>query len=128
MDTYVCEKCKFTLFINSPSYIYIYIYIYVIFFKKAMLFHYMQQWRLGERYSSYSFSTSSLDGGEWSSSRPGRALPPAKGPSVLPFVQEAGWAPEPGWTQRLEKKSFRLGRGSNLDRPVVQPVTRHYTA
>jgi hypothetical protein len=56
---------------------------------------------LGERrYSSYSFSTSALDGGEWSASRPGRALPRGKGPPV-PTVQEAGWAPEPVWTQRL---------------------------
>jgi hypothetical protein len=62
--------------------------------------------RLGERkYSSYSVSTSALDGGEWSASRPGRALPPGKGPPV-PIVQEAGWAPEPVWTQRLEEKSF----------------------
>jgi hypothetical protein len=31
----------------------------------------------GERiYSSYSFMTSALDGGEWSASRPGRALAP----------------------------------------------------
>jgi hypothetical protein len=44
-------------------------------------------------------------GGEWSASRPGRALPPGKGPPV-PIVQEAGWAPEPVWTQRLEEKSF----------------------
>jgi hypothetical protein len=57
------------------------------------------------RYSSYSFSTSALDGGEWSASRPGRALPPGKGPPV-PIVQEAGWASEPVWTQRLEEKSF----------------------
>jgi len=28
------------------------------------------------RYSSYSFSTSALEGGKWSASRPGRALPP----------------------------------------------------
>jgi hypothetical protein len=28
------------------------------------------------RCSSYSFLTSALDGGEWSASRPGRALPP----------------------------------------------------
>jgi hypothetical protein len=46
-----------------------------------------------------------LDGGEWSASRPGRALPPGKGPQVL-IVQEAGWAPEPVWTQRIEEKSF----------------------
>jgi hypothetical protein len=26
--------------------------------------------------------------------------------SPVPIVQEAGWAPEPVWTQRLEGKSF----------------------
>jgi hypothetical protein len=55
--------------------------------------------------SSYSFLTSALDRGEWLASRPGRALPPGKGPSV-PIVQEAGWTSEPVWTQRLEEKSF----------------------
>jgi hypothetical protein len=60
---------------------------------------------LGGEYSSYSFTTSALDGGEWSASRPGRVLPPGKG-SPVPIVQEAGWAPEPVWTQRLEEKSF----------------------
>jgi hypothetical protein len=34
------------------------------------------------RYSSYSFLTSALEGGEWSASRPGRALPPEKEPPV----------------------------------------------
>jgi hypothetical protein len=42
---------------------------------------------------------------EWSESRPGRALAPGKGPPV-PIVQEAGWAPQPVWTQRTEEKSF----------------------
>jgi hypothetical protein len=56
------------------------------------------------RYSSYSFTTAALDWGEWLVSRPGRALAPGKGPPV-PIVQEAGWAPEPVWTQRLEEKS-----------------------
>jgi hypothetical protein len=59
-------------------------------------------------------------------SRPGRALPPGKGPSV-PIVQEAGWASEPIRTQSTEEKSFRLFRVSNLHRPVVQPVAKHYT-
>jgi hypothetical protein len=59
----------------------------------------------GEEYSSYSFSTSALDGGEWSASRPGRAFIPGKGPPA-PIVQEAEWTPEPVWTQRLEEKSF----------------------
>jgi hypothetical protein len=45
----------------------------------------------------------------------------------VPIVQEAGWAPEPVWTQRLDENSFRLCRGLNLDRLVVQSVARHYT-
>jgi hypothetical protein len=57
------------------------------------------------RYSSYSFSTSALDVGEWSASRPGRALATGKGP-LVPIVQEAGWAPELVWTQRLRKNPF----------------------
>jgi hypothetical protein len=52
---------------------------------------------LGDRrYSSYRFLTSALEGGEWSASRPGRALPPGKEPPV-PTVQEAGWASAPVW-------------------------------
>jgi hypothetical protein len=54
------------------------------------------------RYSSYSLLTSALDGGEWSASRFGRALAPGNGLPV-PIVQEAGWASEPVWTQRLEE-------------------------
>jgi hypothetical protein len=61
--------------------------------------------RLGDRrYSSYAFTTASLDGGEWSVSCPGRALPSWKGPPV-PIVEEAGWAPELVWTHTLEEKS-----------------------
>jgi hypothetical protein len=36
---------------------------------------------------------------------PTALYPRGKGPSV-PIEQEAGWAPEPVWTQRLEEKSF----------------------
>jgi hypothetical protein len=55
---------------------------------------------LGDRrYSSYSFLTSALEEGEWSASRPGRALAQGKGPPVR-IVQEAGWTPESVWTQR----------------------------
>jgi hypothetical protein len=77
-------------------------------------------------YSSYSFTTSALDGGEWSASRPGRAFNP--GERTPGTGQEAGWAPDPVWTQRMEEKSFDLCRESNPDCPVVQPVVRHYTA
>jgi hypothetical protein len=36
---------------------------------------------------------------------PAALLPPGKGPPV-PIGQEAEWAPQPVWTQRLEEKSF----------------------
>jgi hypothetical protein len=78
------------------------------------------------RYRSYSFSNSTLGGGELSASHPGRALAPGKGLPV-PIFQEVGWAPNPVWPQRLEEKSFHLCRGSNFDCPVVQPVARHCT-
>jgi hypothetical protein len=80
---------------------------------------------LGDRrYSSYSFLTSALEGGgEWSASRPGRALPPGREPPV-PTVQEARWAPEPVWTQRLEEK-FSASVGDRT--PAVQSVVRHCT-
>jgi hypothetical protein len=61
---------------------------------------------LGERrYSSYSYTTSALD--EVSGQHHAQAVlyPRGKDPPV-PIVQEAGWAPEPVWTQRLEEKSF----------------------
>jgi hypothetical protein len=46
------------------------------YIKKAVPLHAMEE-RGGERiYSSYSFTTSALDGGEWSESRHGGALPP----------------------------------------------------
>jgi hypothetical protein len=69
------------------------------------------------RYSSYLFSTSALDGGEWSESRPGRGLPPGKGPPV-PIGQEAGWAPEPVWTQRIEERSLPGVETRSPGRPV----------
>jgi hypothetical protein len=58
---------------------------------------------------------------------PAALYPRGKDPPV-PIVQEAGWAPEPVWTQRLQEKILCPCRGSNPDRPVVQPVVRHYTA
>jgi hypothetical protein len=58
---------------------------------------------LGEwRHSSYLLSTSALFGSVWSASSSDRALGSGKGPPV-PIVQEAGWAPEPVWTRRLQE-------------------------
>jgi hypothetical protein len=48
-------------------------------------------WR-ERRYSSYSFLTLALEKGEWSASRPGRALPQGKG-ALVPNVQKERWAP-----------------------------------
>jgi hypothetical protein len=58
---------------------------------------------------------------------PAALLPPGKGPPV-PIGQESGWAPEPVWTQRLQEKFFAPRWESKPDRPVIQPVVRHYTA
>jgi hypothetical protein len=82
-------------------------------------FPYMPRRRLGERnYSSYSITTSALDGVSGQRHAPAAFYPPGKD-SLVPTVQEAGWTPEPDCTQRLQKKSFCLCRGSNLDRPFV---------
>jgi hypothetical protein len=56
----------------------------------------------------------------------GQRHAPGKGPPV-PTVQEAGWVSERSEHRRLEEKSFRFCQGSNLDRPVVQSVAKHYT-
>jgi hypothetical protein len=42
----------------------------------------------------------------------------------VPTEQEAGWAPEPVWTQRLEEKSSASVGDRTL---VVQFEVRHYT-
>jgi hypothetical protein len=52
---------------------------------------------------------------------PAALLAPGKGPPV-PIGQEAGWAPEPVWTQRLEEKSFTP---AGVPTPIVQTVVRH---
>jgi hypothetical protein len=83
---------------------------------------------VGERsYSSYSFPTSALDESEWSASRPGRALPPGKGPPGSHWT--GGWvSPRTDLDTDDRGKILCPCRGSNPDCPVVQPVVRHYTA
>jgi hypothetical protein len=89
---------------------------------KAVPLHAMKTLGRERRYSSYSFLTSVLHG---PASCPGRALAPGKGP-WYPLNWRLG-GPRSSSEHRLEEKSFRLCRGSNLDRPVVQSVARHCT-
>jgi hypothetical protein len=90
---------------------------------KAVPLHAMEALGGERRYSSYSFTTSALDGGECQHHAPAALYP--RGKPRYPIVQEAGWAPEPVWTQRLEEKSL-VPVGDRT--PIVQPVVRHYTA
>jgi hypothetical protein len=82
--------------------------------------------RLGERYSSYSFSTSALDGGWVVSVTPRPRFSPGKKTPVTHYT--GGWVgPTASPDTKAREKSFCLCQGSNLDRQVVQPVARHYT-
>ena len=65
-----------------------------------------------QMYSSTLPSTSALDGGGWSTPRPGR-FAPRKDP--VPIVQEAGWAPEPVWTGAENLSPTGIG---SPDRPA----------
>ena len=58
------------------------------------------------RYSCTLSLTSALDGGGWTSPRPGPFTP---GSDPVPIVQQGGWAPRPVWTaaQNLAPSSFR---------------------
>jgi hypothetical protein len=89
---------------------------------------YMPWRRLGERlYSSYSFSTSALDGGEWLASRPGHAFTP--GEKIPGTHWTGGWVgPRAGLNIEATRKILCPRRESNPDSLVVQPVVRHYTA
>jgi hypothetical protein len=74
------------------------------------------------RYSSYSFSTSALDGvSRQRPPHPGPALAPGKWPPV-PTVQETGWAPEPVWTQRLQEKLFFASAGDRTSNARSQTL------
>jgi hypothetical protein len=77
----------------------------------------------GEEYSSYSILISALERVKVVSITPQPHFTPGKGTSVL-TGQEAGWASELVWTQKLEEKSFFPARDRT---PVVQSAVRHYT-
>jgi hypothetical protein len=94
---------------------------------KAVPLHAMEALGGERRYSSYSFSTSALDGGEWSASRPGRAFTPGERTPGTHWT--GGWVgPRVGLDTEARGKILCSRRESNPDRLVVQPVVRYYTA
>jgi hypothetical protein len=77
------------------------------------------------RYSSYSFLTSALDGGVVSVTPRPRFTPGERTPGTH---CTGGWVGlRAGLDTEATGKILCPCRGSNLDRPVVQPVARHYT-
>jgi hypothetical protein len=76
-------------------------------------------------HSSLPFTTTALDGDEWSASLPGCALPPGKGPR-FPLDRRLGGPQSRSWHRGLRKKSSCLCQASNLDRPVALSVVKHY--
>jgi hypothetical protein len=82
--------------------------VYVTYNHKKKQFLYTPWWRLGgEEVKLLLILDLGTRWGEWSASRPSRALAQGKGP-LVPTIQEAGWASEQVWPQRLEEKSFTL--------------------
>jgi hypothetical protein len=79
----------------------------------------------GRRYSSHSFLTSTLAGGEQSASLPGRALAREKN-SRYPLNRRLGGPQSQSGHRGYWKNSFPC-RGLNPARPVDQSVARHYT-
>jgi hypothetical protein len=84
-----------------------------ISYKKVKQSRYTPWRRFGERrYSSYSFTTSSLDGSEWSASRPGRAFTPGERTPGTHWT--GGWVgPRAGLDTEFRGKILCLCRGSN---------------
>jgi hypothetical protein len=71
------------------------------------------------------FLTSALDGGEWSTSRPGRFIPREKAPGTHWI---GGWVgPRAVLDAAVKKKIFSLRRESNSRTPIFQPVAQRYT-
>jgi hypothetical protein len=86
------------------------------------LSHYTLRRRFRERrYSSYSFSTSALDGGEWSASRP-RALARGKDPRC-PLYRRLGGPQSRSGHRGYRKDPFASSRDRTL---VVRSVARHW--
>jgi hypothetical protein len=81
---------------------------------KGVPLHAMEELGEEKRYSTYTLLTSEPEGGEGPASRPGRALPPGKGPPV----------PRAGLEAEARGIILCTRQGSNLGRPALR---RHYT-
>jgi hypothetical protein len=81
---------------------------------------------VGERkYSSYSFFTSALDGVSGQRHATAAFCPGERTPGTH---CTGGWVgPRAGLDTEVRGKILCPCRGSNLDRPVIQSVVRHYT-
>jgi hypothetical protein len=72
----------------------------------------------------HAFLTSTLDGDEWSASRPGRFTPPQEKSHWYPLDRRVGGP---------QNRSGRGGEGKNsqplpvLEPPIIQPVVEHHT-
>jgi hypothetical protein len=84
----------------------------------------MPRRRLEETYSSYSFSTSALDGGEWSASRLTR-FTPGKDPRDPCTGNWVG--PRVGLDTEARGKVLSTLPGIESLSPRIQPVAKHYT-
>jgi hypothetical protein len=95
--------------------------------EKLKLSHYTPRSVWGERkYSSYSFSTSALDRDECQRHAPAALHPRERTPGTQ---CTGGWVgSRAGLDTEARGKILCLCCGSTLDRPVVQPVARYYTA
>jgi hypothetical protein len=111
---------------SAASCVYMYVCIYIY---KAKQSRYTPWRRFGgeRRYSSYSFSTSALDGVNGQHHTPAALLPPGE---RTPGTHCTGvWVdPRAGLDTEARGKILLPRRGSNPDHPVFQPVVRHYTA
>ena len=70
-------------------------------------------------YSSTLSLTSVLDGGGWSTPRPSRFT---LGQDPVPIVQEAGWAPQPVWT---DAENIAPTGTRSPDRPATELSRLH---
>jgi hypothetical protein len=79
----------------------------------------------GEEYSSYSFTTSALDGVSGQRHAPTALCPVERTPGT--HCTEGWVGLRAGLDTETRGKILCLCQGSNPDRPVVQSVVKHYT-